>query len=1305
MACGILGAQEAYRQLIITEAALGARPMAYVQITNVGNQTINLSEFELGKVTPWTGRTGFVEGEDLPPIEDWFNVPENEKMRLPNVELAPGESWWVANVSDWRLGMERIDPILWRYREARLDHYDADYPMHYPELPATPPVEDKVDDNYRVVEVWNGRECWYLRHHFINAANEKDSVVIDQVGGVFDEANGTNFDKAYSVAGVPNATNTHKLIRKANVTTGNINFNLSRGVDLADSEWMPVRRKSPRHHSMWHRGNHGNFVLDENTLESNVLTVDWANAKITVPWGVQRDDSLMFQFTKKPGLAWEYKYVNNHADSAYLSARTGDTLRVIALGNTMMVKDFRIEVLPPTAADNIVMPKKATGASSNWTQRWYGSGSAYIDNAYFRTTAGYDMDTIKHSFNIPGITFATRADSLFRYLEKAPKADWEIVWVDGVERLDLKHGDILRVTAENGDVKDYFIKMEAYRPSDNAYLDAITWPDIPADYRGIFGWIGDTIPNFAPSVYSYTIQMPLELEEIPTLVAKPQNSNAKVDVTRAFSLEGSTEQRTITFTVTAESDTTVRVYTVLLLKEKLLANTEPYTAEPFISEFIFWEQWNNGYKEIANPGTLPMDLSNYLFANRYSEGPASIFEWDIAFHNRYQLYIPGYKWTSNLSEWEIEKFVAIQDPNVNPIVAAGDVFVMGETRTWGFTYDLKEWYGIDWWVPSQVDIDFGYETIDEVRIPLNPWGESWTNPSNNNWGESVARQWKGADFYIFKILNDSIKQGLKPATDPADFELIEIFGTGDMNEYDVMGRGWSSDMISSFVRRPEFSYPNPEPKGSFGIVGEPGSGEWNLTDERYWIAQNVGWPQQILYIALGLGNHRFFMHTQFVSQVTSPFYEVSPGYGPDETISPVKVGTTVAEFIARIAKAHPDQSLAMISGTETLDDDAIITDGDALHVTSADLANSSIYTLEVTEDGLSNNAILTSTTYTIDVDGGTGTISGFAAGTPLKTVRNGVVVPEGALLTIVDVDNAYVPLKRANFDSVYVDVHATHYIYFEVFAEDMETRVLYQLVPDSGPGDAFITSDVYEIDQSGFIITLVPGGTSVEALLANLTPSKGATMKVVDRLGHDRAIGTIYKDDKVVVTSEDGTVINSYFITILKQAPNAYLISKVYSVDEVAKRLSVVEVEAITVSDVLAKIEIPEGATIEVTDSDGNVKATTDDIADGDILKVTAYDGVTVAYYTVDLTLTSSGKLLPAAIKMYPNPSSGTVYMEGLVAGSRIQVYNILGSPVLNRIVLDSTEVLSLENQPAGLYFVIISNKKEIIGRHKLIIR
>jgi hypothetical protein len=74
------------------------------------------------------------------------------------------------------------------------------------------------------------------------------------------------------------------------------------------------------------------------------------------------------------------------------------------------VEDFHIEVAAPTADANVVMPRKA----HSFTTGWFGSGSAYIDNAYFRATGGNEVDTIKHSYNIPGITYATRVDTLFK---------------------------------------------------------------------------------------------------------------------------------------------------------------------------------------------------------------------------------------------------------------------------------------------------------------------------------------------------------------------------------------------------------------------------------------------------------------------------------------------------------------------------------------------------------------------------------------------------------------------------------------------------------------------------------------------------------------------------------------------------------------------------------------------------------------------------------------------------------------------------------------------------------------------------
>ena len=68
---------------------------------------------------------------------------------------------------------------------------------------------------------------------------------------------------------------------------------------------------------------------------------------------------------------------------------------------------------------------------------------------------------------------------MFTYLEKAPIASWEIIWVDGTERVDLKKGDILKVTAANGNsTKEYFIDVNDYAASSNARLSAITWPDM-----------------------------------------------------------------------------------------------------------------------------------------------------------------------------------------------------------------------------------------------------------------------------------------------------------------------------------------------------------------------------------------------------------------------------------------------------------------------------------------------------------------------------------------------------------------------------------------------------------------------------------------------------------------------------------------------------------------------------------------------------------------------------------------------------------------------------------------------------------
>ncbi|HAH24852.1 MAG TPA: hypothetical protein DCL77_14055, partial [Prolixibacteraceae bacterium] len=176
------------------------------------------------------------------------------------------------------------------------------------------------------------------------------------------------------------------------------------------------------------------------------------------------------------------------------------------------------------------------------------------------------MDTIYH------IEFATRVDSLYKYLDKDPKATWDIIFKDGIRKPDLQSGDILRVTSENNTIKYYFLKLEKYIPNTNAYLGSITWPDMPLDLKGekagVLGWKGDTIPSFDSLTMNYVLVLPLAYQRIPALTFATVNPNSKVMVTRAKSLEGSVADRTITFTVIAEDSITTRVYSVFLKKEQ-----------------------------------------------------------------------------------------------------------------------------------------------------------------------------------------------------------------------------------------------------------------------------------------------------------------------------------------------------------------------------------------------------------------------------------------------------------------------------------------------------------------------------------------------------------------------------------------------------------------------------------------------------------------------------------------------------------------------------------------------------------------
>jgi len=493
---GALYAQEPYRNLIFTEMRGDDTRFNYIEITNMGTKTVDLAEFEVGNYDPWSA--------------PWYDnrIGENRRLRLPHKMLAPGQSYLICAVDDEVYNIWPMDPE--RYLGNRTGYLEmfakADLQIHFEstEWGNFPAEYDSVSPYGRdLMDNWNGRAAYYIMHYFKETELERDSIIVDAFNAAYtSETSPFKSVGASDAAGVVGATGNRILVRKATVTegTGDALDSWTRiaGVDITDSEWLPLRFPqggwNPLVKPFWTIGNHGNFTLSTESLKGKTAAtvVDIPNKKITVPWGVRNEFYFLDNFVESPGLAWYYTLSAAKEDSAYASARTNDTITFYAVGNTLLEIKFVIIVLPPTDADNIVMPKIPMNYNS---QQFLGT---YVNmGAYCGVTTGHAVDTILAGNMILGIGYNTRVDSLLKYLEKPAQASWEIQFVDGVQRADLKNGDRLKVTAKNGSVKEYFIKINRYVPSRIARLSAITWPDVPESLKGFFGWKGDTIPGFS----------------------------------------------------------------------------------------------------------------------------------------------------------------------------------------------------------------------------------------------------------------------------------------------------------------------------------------------------------------------------------------------------------------------------------------------------------------------------------------------------------------------------------------------------------------------------------------------------------------------------------------------------------------------------------------------------------------------------------------------------------------------------------------------------------------------------------------
>jgi len=678
---------------------------------------------------------------------------------------------------------------------------------------------------------------------------------------------------------------------------------------------------------------------------------------------------------------------------------------------------------------------------------------------------------------------------------------------------------------------------------------------------------------------------------------------------------------------------------------------------------------------------------------------------DLDYASRYYKYVPGWKYTTDTASWRASPAVLEIDPNVDPMVEPGDVFVI--MRAHPVTAKLAEnWEEADVIITPSRNQQDAAGRYEDTYMAVNPWNEDL----NSN---TTAAEVFNDNHFLFRIDNDSIFEGTKGLTDPNDFTLVDVFGDPVNAHWTINGREFAGNAGKSL-----HVYAKPHLDAGVTTPGE----NWGTIDvEGDWIVEKKGQDVATDWeIIQTIGYHIMDPVTKYQSTISSLLYKVSDGFTLED-VRGVVDGTTVDELYANIIEADPGQSWMVknsTDGAEKTGTDALA-NGDTLLVTSKDMANTTKYVLEVSASGLDNNTLIIAkdgSDYVVAVDGEAGTISGFPYLTALSVVLDNLEIPVLASSNVLDIDGNLVPMQQLNGDTVYVQTQVSDLIYIEVIAENGTNKVLYQLKPDALSSDAFVVSTVYEVVQENMMIENIPDMTSVATLMANVTAVTGASMKMIDKAGFDRPLGIASYDDVLVVTSEDESKTVKYHLTfqgelnpdVPNQAPLVTIVAEVSAAPDVAT----------SVTAEVTDDGLPEGSVLsylwEVSSGDaGTVNIASPDQLTTDVtfsalgsfelsLTVSDSDLETRATHVIAVNATGIGMFDISKTSIYPNPATELVkvnFASGSAVESEIRIVDMLGKVAYMENHFDSQVQIGLENLESGVYFIIINVEGQSLVR------
>ncbi len=1117
-------------KLIITEVRPDTEAQGYIEITNKGDVPIDLEPFTIHSVHYNTRCTAYSPDSAIS-----FNRLNEAtdgtigKVYLKGI-LQPGQSYVVSTV--WDADNARgsgipIHNIALAQIANQFVHKDERFNLNgwinKPEWKTFGRDSVSAPNQLLRAETTAGYLIhWKYVHPVTGVA---DSTYIDNFNHFWypdenpEAAKNLKGHRNDPIAGVINAMNTGVMVRKSNITKGNLNWNSSRGTDVFTSEWLVIPKNSSRDMIFTTVGDDKAYDLNYTVKDPSKVILDNAAKTISIPWQIVRGDSLARYFNLGKGMAWSYTQNSIFADSASYIARTGDKFALYSVGTTLNTEEFTLNVRNAEPDLAVVFPKRSLleviNIIPNATEipdtlisyRW-------SNNFRYALSEGVEIDSI---INVP---FALRTDTLLKYLDKPENAKWEIVFHDNQKRVDLQFGDKLKVTSENGNnTKEYFIAVSDYVAGNNALLRTVTWPDIdPIQYPR---WNkGDTLPEFTSLKTQYNIELAFDAKKVPALQFITQDRRAKINVKNATNLNGTTEQRTTRVIVTAESDTVSLTYNFVFSKQGI--PVQPNNAEPFISEYIWGITTQGWAAELYNPGTEELDLSRYLYLSgsptqTWQEAVKTLVAASSTGFNStdgikaYQThYVPSKRWKADGS---LEAWSATPTPE-NPYIGRGFLIDDNQTDPW-----VK---GNDTWVmgigasntPEQNKIlaesDFVFRG-NNVGANKEAWPGTlllhretpiWNTPRHNMW--------------LLKIINDSILDGTKDVRDETAYELIDRF---EMIKDSLAGRHLNSANGYTLIRKPNVNKGNVERIGGGNETAE--SSEWivkHVTD--------ADWNNSLAVSNIGI--HTMDPVTNYLSTVTSVILIVKPGYmDEDLTITGNITAYTPASISLVLDKADASQTFVFKRGETVLTDNDALMAGDVLEVTAGDNSLTTKYAL--VNSPLDGNTSLTAKAgsgLTVAAD----KVKGVQVGTKLKDAIDKLEVAEKSVLYVLDAKGALQPLKVLNLDSLVLDVLVSEDLMLQVVAENND-KASYSFDFELANNQAVLLSNVIEINEETKLLVNLPDNVTVGTLSNLVFTNKGATMKVLDKAGFERAIGVLNFDDVIEVTAPDGVTKVKYFIS------------------------------------------------------------------------------------------------------------------------------------------------------------------------------